>query len=67
MIADVTVRDAGEKGLGVFALRDFTKGEFIFRWRHVLIDHFLQGGIGGGCQHLFLAFEELVLGVVDVL
>lgn len=31
MIRDVAVREAGEKGLGVFALRDFTRGEFIFR------------------------------------
>jgi 4a-hydroxytetrahydrobiopterin dehydratase len=28
MISDVTVRDAGPKGLGVFALRDFVPGEF---------------------------------------
>src|SRR5690349_6606187 len=34
MIADVTVRPAGPKGLGVFALRDFRAGEFIFRRRY---------------------------------
>ena len=34
MITDITVRDAGAKGLGVFALRSFRKGEFIFRRRH---------------------------------
>ena len=34
MIKDIVVRDAGGKGLGVFALRQFRKGEFIFRRRH---------------------------------
>lgn len=34
MIADVEVRAAGPKGKGVFALRDFRPGEFIFRRRH---------------------------------
>ena len=34
MIADVEVRDAGSKGKGVFALRRFRRGEFIFRRRH---------------------------------
>src|SRR5712692_10398570 len=34
MIADVIVRDAGPRGKGVFALRVFRKGEFIFRRRH---------------------------------
>jgi len=34
VIADVEVRDAGVKGLGVFARREFRKGEFIFRRRH---------------------------------
>ena len=34
MIVDVAVRNAGAKGKGVFALRDFRKGEFIFRRRH---------------------------------
>jgi len=34
MIGDVAVRSAGRKGLGVFALRQFDKGEFIFRRRY---------------------------------
>ncbi len=34
MICDVEVREAGAKGKGVFALRDFRKGEFIFRRRN---------------------------------
>ena len=34
MIEDVAVRDAGRKGLGVFALRQFDRGEFIFRRRY---------------------------------
>src|SRR5438270_11862360 len=34
MVADVEVRDAGVKGKGVFALRAFRRGEFIFRRRH---------------------------------
>ena len=34
MIKDIVVRDAGGKGLGVFALRQFRKGEFIFRRRY---------------------------------
>jgi len=34
MISDVVVKDAGNKGKGVFALRDFAKGEFVFRRRH---------------------------------
>jgi SET domain-containing protein len=34
MISDVAVGGAGRKGLGVFALRTFQKGEFIFRRRH---------------------------------
>ena len=34
VIRDVAVRDAGSRGLGVFALRAFTEGEFIFRRRH---------------------------------
>ena len=34
MIADIIVKDAGDKGLGVFALRGFAKGEFVFRRRH---------------------------------
>ena len=34
MIEDVVVLDAGPRGKGVFALRSFRKGEFIFRRRH---------------------------------
>jgi SET domain-containing protein len=34
MISDVAVRDAGSRGKGVFALRSFRRGEFIFRRRH---------------------------------
>jgi hypothetical protein len=34
MIADIIVKEAGGKGKGVFALRDLTCGEFIFRRRH---------------------------------
>lgn len=34
MITDVNVKDVPNKGQGVFALRAFTKGEFIFRRRH---------------------------------
>jgi SET domain-containing protein len=34
MMSDVIVKEAGSKGLGVFALRDFAKGEFIFRRRY---------------------------------
>lgn len=34
MIGDVEIRDAGTKGKGVFARRDFAPGEFIFRRRH---------------------------------
>lgn len=34
MIGDIEVRDAGTKGLGVFALRAFRRGEFIFRRRN---------------------------------
>jgi hypothetical protein len=34
MITDVIVKDAGNKGKGVFALRDFAKGDFILRRRH---------------------------------
>jgi hypothetical protein len=34
VIGDITVKDAGDKGQGVFALRDFARGEFIFRRRH---------------------------------
>jgi len=34
MITDIIVKEAGVKGKGVFALRDFARGEFIFRRRH---------------------------------
>lgn len=34
MITDVMVKEAGNKGKGVFALRDFAKGEFLFRRRY---------------------------------
>lgn len=34
MIRDVEVRNTAEKGKGLFALRDFAPGEFIFRRRH---------------------------------
>jgi len=34
MITDVVVKPARRKGKGVFALRAFRKGEFIFRRRH---------------------------------
>jgi histone-lysine N-methyltransferase SETD2 len=34
VIADIVVKDAGRKGKGVFALRDFGRGEFVFRRRH---------------------------------
>lgn len=34
MIGDVVVKDAGSKGKGVFALRCFEEGEFIFRRRY---------------------------------
>jgi len=34
VIRDVEARNAGAKGLGVFARRDFAVGEFIFRRRH---------------------------------
>lgn len=34
MISDVEVREAGEKGRGVFALRAFARGDFIFRRRN---------------------------------
>jgi SET domain-containing protein len=34
MIRDVIVKDASNKGLGVFALKNFAKGEFIFRRRY---------------------------------
>lgn len=34
MITDIIVKNAGDKGKGVFALRDFARGDFIFRRRH---------------------------------
>jgi hypothetical protein len=34
MINDIIVKEAGVKGKGVFALRDFARREFIFRRRH---------------------------------
>jgi hypothetical protein len=34
VIVDIVVRSAGRKGKGVFALRRFRQGEFIFRRRH---------------------------------
>lgn len=34
MIRDIEVRHAADKGKGVFARRDFARGEFIFRRRH---------------------------------
>jgi SET domain-containing protein len=34
MISEIIVKDADVKGQGVFALRDFARGEFIFRRRH---------------------------------
>jgi hypothetical protein len=37
VIGDVEVRDAGSKGLGVFARRAFVEGDFIFRRRHVRV------------------------------
>ena len=37
MIDDVEVREAGAKGLGVYARRGFARGEFIFRRRHARV------------------------------
>ena len=39
MITDIIVKPAGTKGQGVFALRDFSPGEFIFRRRHGQVVH----------------------------
>jgi len=39
MIADIIVKEAGGKGKGVFALRDFARGDFIFRRRHGQVVH----------------------------
>jgi len=33
-VHDIEIRDAGRKGMGVFARRAFRSGEFIFRRRH---------------------------------
>jgi hypothetical protein len=37
VIGDVEIREAGTKGLGVFARRGFAEGAFIFRRRHLRI------------------------------
>jgi uncharacterized protein len=37
VITDVEVREAGTKGLGVFALRAFDVGQFVFRRRHLRV------------------------------
>ena len=37
MIGDVEVRGTGSKGRGVFALRAFARGEFMFRRRHARV------------------------------
>ena len=34
MIKDVVVKDTGNKGKGVFALRDFARGDILFRRRY---------------------------------
>jgi hypothetical protein len=39
MITDIIVKEAGFKGKGVFALRPFARGEFIFRRRHGRVMH----------------------------
>lgn len=39
MIKDAIVKDAGKKGKGVFALKNFKKGEFIFRCKKGRIIH----------------------------
>ncbi len=39
MIEDIVVKDAGDKGRGVFALRGFARGEFVFRRRHGRVVH----------------------------
>jgi len=39
VITDVIVKEAGRKGQGVFALRSFAVGEFIFRRRYRRIVH----------------------------
>jgi hypothetical protein len=54
MIGDVEVRDAGPRGKGVFALRDFAPGEFIFRRRHarVVSEHELPSLTPDELMHL---------------
>jgi len=37
MIKDIVIKETKNKGLGVFALRDFKKGEFIFRYMRAKI------------------------------
>jgi uncharacterized protein len=50
MITDIEVRDAGVKGKGVFALRHFDAGEFIFRRR--------RGGIIANGEIATLSAED---------
>jgi len=60
MISDVVVREAGAKGKGVFAVRDFRTGEFIFRRRHgrVLRNRAIRSLPAEGRRHLVeLDFE----------
>lgn len=45
MITDVIVKDAGVKGKGVFALRDFAVGAFLFRRRYGRIVHNQEIGL----------------------
>jgi hypothetical protein len=54
VIADIEVRDAGALGKGVFALRGFKRGEFIFRRRHarVVYMHELHALTEDDLQHL---------------
>ena len=59
MIGDVEVRDAGVKGLGVFARRSFEVGEFIFRRRHVRV-------VGGDELPLLSAEDRIHLCELDV-
>jgi len=57
VIADVKVRGAGEKGLGVYAKRDFARGEFIFRRRHGKVVS--AAGIGGLSREEQMHLTEL--------
>ncbi len=50
MIRDIVVKEAGGKGKGVFAVRAFRQGEFIFRRRH--------GRVITNAQLPFLSEEE---------